>query len=377
MFARKKEIAREIMRSYNAGLPFDPYIRKYFRSHRNFGSRDRRFYRDYCYAYLRTGQWRKGNDLKWELGAWLLKLDLLYPGAFDFSEFEALALAEDGDMIRWHSAQRLYPDLKLSQIFPAFEQWSTQLKDHNPTWLFQLPKLWFRTLNNAIAPVGSQAGPIKNSFALPLSTDLASLMSPTSFEVQDIASQMASNFIPVQKGALIWDCCAGSGGKSLFVADHYEAHQIFTSDVRESILENLKKRFQSRSVRPKVFVADPSLPGFKLPPHLPSKFDHIIADVPCSGSGTWRRNPESLCFFDSTKLKEYQQLQRAIVLGAAKYLQSNGIIQYITCSVYETENEENLQWFEAELGLHVVKQTYLDQRDIGGDVLFVAELRNR
>lgn len=377
MFARKKEIAREIVRFYKGGQPFDLYLRKYFRSRKQFGSKDRKFYRDYCYAYLRTGQWRNGSDLKWELGAWLMKLDLLYPGAFDFSQFEAMAMPNGGDLTRWNAAQGLYPDLSLSQLFPAFDLWSPELKSISPTWLFQLQKLWFRTINNAKPPSMAEAGPLKNSFALPLNTDLTSLMPRTSYEIQDIASQLVTDYVPVENGAVVWDCCAGSGGKSLYVADHYQAQKIYTSDVRSTILENLKQRFRSRSKMPEVFIADPSSPAFKLPPLIPDKFDHIIADVPCSGSGTWRRSPESLCFFDRRKLKEYQQLQRAIIRGVASYLQSDGLIQYITCSVYTTENEENLQWFREELGLHVIKQAYFDQREIGGDVLFVAELRKR
>ena len=150
------------------------------------------------------------------------------------------------------------------------------------------------------------------------------------------------------------------------------------SDIRESILANLKKRFQKAGIKNfKSFVADltgsPFTPGTHRDLHPP--FDLIIADVPCSGSGTWSRTPEQLCFFDLKKINEYTNLQRRIISNIIKCLRPGGYLLYITCSVFKMENEVITDFIQKEFHLQLIKMELLKGYTLKADTLFAALLR--
>jgi 16S rRNA (cytosine967-C5)-methyltransferase len=150
---------------------------------------------------------------------------------------------------------------------------------------------------------------------------------------------------------------------------------IYATDVRESVLENLKERFVKAKIKryraEKIDVAN--LPGnFILPTDHP--LDGIVADVPCSGSGTWARTPEWLGMFNAASLNEFQTLQRQIVSNLARYLPNGKPLVYITCSVFKKENEDNLGYFAQHLHLTVENNSYIRGFLHGADTLFVARL---
>ncbi|MCH5721051.1 hypothetical protein [Niabella hibiscisoli] len=96
--------------------------------------------------------------------------------------------------------------------------------------------------------------------------------------------------------------------------------ELTVSDIRSSIIFNLKKRFQEARINNyRAFVADATHanPG--------KQFDLIIADVPCSGSGTWARTPEQLLYFEPTSIASFVKLQLAITTNAIQYLKPGGI----------------------------------------------------
>jgi 16S rRNA (cytosine967-C5)-methyltransferase len=170
----------------------------------------------------------------------------------------------------------------------------------------------------------------------------------------------------------VWDCCAASGGKSIMLYDIYPHIQLTVSDIRESILANLKKRFAEAGIKQyKSFVADLSTPTYQIPNN---KFQLIIADVPCSGSGTWGRTPEQLTFFENEKIEEYASLQKKIVANAVKALEKGGYFLYITCSVFKKENEaicDYLQQHSLEL---IAQKTMIGYTD-KADTMFAALLK--
>ena len=118
--------------------------------------------------------------------------------------------------------------------------------------------------------------------------------------VQDRSSQQVANlFSYFQEAAVkkVWDCCAASGGKSILLMDTLPGIQLSVSDIRATILHNLRQRFEEAGITKfQSFLADLSQP---LP--VKQQYDAIICDVPCSGSGTWGRTPEQLSFFETTK----------------------------------------------------------------------------
>jgi 16S rRNA (cytosine967-C5)-methyltransferase len=148
---------------------------------------------------------------------------------------------------------------------------------------------------------------------------------------------------------------------------------LTVSDVRESILINLKKRFQEAGIKNyKSFVADLSISSF-ITHH--SLFDVIIADVPCSGSGTWGRTPEQLSFFQSSSIDTYSSLQKKIISNTVEQLKPNGYFLYITCSVFKKENEDNVAWMQEELKLQLVKQEVIKGYAVKADTMFAALLK--
>jgi 16S rRNA (cytosine967-C5)-methyltransferase len=172
----------------------------------------------------------------------------------------------------------------------------------------------------------------------------------------------------------VWDCCAASGGKSIMAKDVLGDIELMVSDVRESILINLQKRFAAAGIRNyESLVVDLSK---TLNIALPS-FNLIIADVPCTGSGTWSRTPEQLYYFDTNKIDEYAALQRKIAGNVIPQLESGGYLLYITCSVYKKENEEAVEYIKEKFNLEVVQLDLLKGYDKKADTLFAALLQKK
>ena len=162
---------------------------------------------------------------------------------------------------------------------------------------------------------------------------------------------------------------AASGGKTILLHDYYPQATLTVSDIRESILINLKNRLNRAGIHSyQSFVADVASPQFD----LSRKFDLIICDAPCSGSGTWARTPEQLVFFSPDKIEYYVNLQKNIALHASRCLQKGGLFLYITCSVFFRENEEVVDYLQENGGLRLVSQQYFRGYREKGDTLFAA-----
>jgi 16S rRNA (cytosine967-C5)-methyltransferase len=143
-------------------------------------------------------------------------------------------------------------------------------------------------------------------------------------------------WLDVPTGASVLDYCAGGGGKSLALADLYDA-KMCAHDVSFDRMKDIP----ARAARANVDIAT-------IAPHAigdDQKFDVVLVDAPCSGSGTWRRNPEAKWAFSAARLDEFQALQRQILHKASRYVAPNGILVYATCSVLTQENASQSNWF--------------------------------
>ena len=194
--------------------------------------------------------------------------------------------------------------------------------------------------------------------------------------IQDYSSQQVGELLAkVKKDNIsrVWDCCAASGGKSIMAKDILGDIDLTVSDVRENILHNLKQRFAEAGIKQyKSFVADLTVTG-----SLPAKqqYDLIIADVPCSGSGTWSRTPEQLYFFDYKKIDEYSLLQKKITSAIIPSLRPGGFLVYITCSVFKKENELVVEYLKENYSLAEVEKKSLTGYDRKADTLFASLLQ--
>ena len=147
--------------------------------------------------------------------------------------------------------------------------------------------------------------------------------------------------------------------------------ELTVSDTRKNILENLQKRFAKAGIKNyHSFVADLSISSPAK--NDPESLDLIIADVPCSGSGTWARTPEQLYFFSKKKDRRICHSSKKNSFKCYEYLNENGYLLYITCSVFKKENEENVDFFQKNLSLQLVKSEYLKGYEMQADTLFAA-----
>jgi 16S rRNA (cytosine967-C5)-methyltransferase len=159
--------------------------------------------------------------------------------------------------------------------------------------------------------------------------------------IQDEASQLVAALVgssPARAGSRILDCCAAPGGKTLAIADHNPGAAITAVEIHPHRARLLQKLLTANSVArdPKIeiLVAD----ACALP--VSSPFDRILADVPCSGTGTLARNPEIKWRLMARDLAELHDRQVAILRSALEQLAPGGRLIYSTCSLEKEENED-------------------------------------
>ena len=146
--------------------------------------------------------------------------------------------------------------------------------------------------------------------------------------------------------------------------------ELTVSDIRETILKNLHQRFKSAGIiNYESFVTDLSLADNKT---IKKDFDLIICDAPCSGSGTWGRTPEQLVYFKRSTLQNYVDSQKKILSNAIPHLKRAGLLVYITCSVFEAENEGVVNFITESLNGKLLDMQLLKGYQQQSDSMFVA-----
>ncbi len=195
------------------------------------------------------------------------------------------------------------------------------------------------------------------------------------FEVQDEASQLIANLLDPKPGQRVLDYCAGAGGKTLAIAHKLQGQgQMYLHDIRENALRNAKRRLKRAGIENAQIVQcdSPILSTLK------GKMDWVLVDVPCSGSGTLRRNPDIKWKFSKEMLDRITQEQRDIFTKALSYLSPNGKIVYATCSILPEENEKQTQFFEENLELDLAEKPFRSYPVEGGmDGFYAAVLKHR
>lgn len=170
------------------------------------------------------------------------------------------------------------------------------------------------------------------------------------FEVQDESSQISASLLNPKPRDLVMDYCCGSGGKSLaFGTQMNNKGQIYLVDIREETLKSAKKRFNRAGIQ----NINPLIIGHPHLEKLKEKMNWIFVDVPCSGTGTMRRNPDLKYRLDKERMKFYIDTQRSVFNDALNYLKPKGRIIYSTCSILKDENEKQIEYFKKKYKLKV------------------------
>lgn len=155
------------------------------------------------------------------------------------------------------------------------------------------------------------------------------------FEVQDFGSQIVAALAGARGGEQVLDLCAGAGGKTLAMAAAMQNRgQIFAYDSDRTRLAPIYDRLKRAGARNVQVRA----PGEAVLDDLVGKLDRVVVDAPCTGSGTWRRQPTAKWKLTPEQLAVRVEEQRAILIDAARYLKPGGTLVYITCSVLPEEN---------------------------------------
>ncbi|HTM93200.1 MAG TPA: hypothetical protein VL095_12325, partial [Flavisolibacter sp.] len=326
--------ASRIILSYDGSVPLAAWLKQFFKADKKFGSKDRKNISHACYCFYRLGNAFQNLSTEERILTALFLcsdtsnkiLEELKPG---WNEKVFLPLSEKISLL---SVQE-----EIKEIFPFSNEVSKEieLQSFNLSFLIQ-PDLYLKIRPGKKEKVLQQLQSTGVQFTL-LSDECIQLSNQSKVDevlsidedaiIQDYNSQrtieLFENYKPQTTNCKLsaWDCCAASGGKSILFHDRFSSAQLTVSDVRESILINLQKRFKRAGIKNyDHFVADVSSAHFS----IQKKFDLVICDAPCSGSGTWSRTPEQLKFFKKEKIEHYANLQKRIALNASKAVKKNG-----------------------------------------------------
>lgn len=378
-----------ILEQYHGAQPFSIYLKQYFAQHKKFGSNDRKQITRLCYAFFRLGHALKELPVADRIIAGVFAgaqgpdegLQQLKP---EWNELVGLSLEEKLASISQAPAAET-----LTRIFP----WTAALSEGidrdaflrsflvQPDLFLRLRPGQEKMVKTRLEQEGLTYEALSDRcLALPNSSraDKAVLMDKEAV-IQDYSSQRVGEMMlqvrERARGPLrVWDCCAGSGGKSIMAWDLLGNIRLTVSDKRESILNNLRSRFRTAGIgQYTALAADLSTTHSPLPAAGPSSFfNFIIADVPCSGSGTWGRTPEQLYYFSLKTAEQYSERQKKIVQTALRHLEPGGFFLYITCSVFRQENEAVVDFIRENSSLELLQMELYKGYDRKADTLFAA-----
>ncbi len=163
-------------------------------------------------------------------------------------------------------------------------------------------------------------------------------------EVQDEGSQLAALFSGAKPGEQVLDLCAGAGGKTLALAAMMENKgQLYATDDDKRRLAPIHDRLKRAGAR-NVQVRTPKSVGTELD-DLAGRLDLVVIDAPCTGTGAWRRNPDAKWRMRPGALEQRTKEQVEILERALPLIKAGGRIAYITCSVLDAENGDQVQSF--------------------------------
>lgn len=339
----------------------DKVIEKCFKHNRKWGARDRKFFAETVYEIVRHRrrlEFVAGTDRIWDIIA--AYLHQVFGSLPEWDVWGGLSLK---DLERRQAAD------KSPEVANSFPDWLNELgqKEFGTEWpalmnALNAPADVYLRVNTLKANVQMVCEELANEeiSAVPVSDPKFSLDSCVRllkrknvfvtkpfrsgyFEVQDAASQLVAPLLEVAPGMRVVDACAGAGGKSLHLATLMKNKgKVISMDIHEWKLKELKVR----AARDGVDIIETKLiDSSKVIKRLEGSFDRVLLDVPCSGLGVLRRNPDTKWKLTMDEIERLIVLQREILSQYSKMCKAGGLMVYATCSILHRENEEQVQWF--------------------------------
>ena len=167
-------------------------------------------------------------------------------------------------------------------------------------------------------------------------------------EVQDEGSQLIARLVQPRRGEMVVDFCAGAGGKTLALgALMRSSGRLYALDINEKRLTGLGPRLKRSGLSNVHPVAIRNESDIRVK-RLNGKCDRVLVDAPCSGTGTFRRNPDLKWRFSETELARVNDVQHSVLRAAARLVKRGGRVVYATCSLLERENQKVIEAFLAD-----------------------------
>jgi 16S rRNA (cytosine967-C5)-methyltransferase len=370
------EIAAEVIRQTGKDKPADAALREVLKSLRDLAPFDATEIAKTVFIYYRWHVWlreERGVEAKMRLALRLNQRFQSDESSVPFSELRAKAV-------------------------PA---WTAAEMEVSDEWLCSLqrePKLWLRAKRGTAAALaekllGAEVSPLLPD-ALLYRGEEDLFKTPEfhagEFEIQDIASQVVGMLCAPSPGETWWDTCAGEGGKTLHLSDLMQNKGLlWASDRAEWRLQKLKRRtgrakaFNYRSV----FWDG----GKKLP--TKTKFDGVLVDAPCSGIGTWQRNPQARWTTGENDVRELSAIQKNLLANVAPSVKPGGKLVFSVCTLSRAETTEVAEAFttsQPDFEPMVFPEIKLNQRtvsdassltlwpqDLDGNGMFIAGWRRK
>ena len=349
----------------------DKAIEKLFQKNKKWGSRDRAFIAEQVYEIVRW--WRllhygltentnlpeSTNEAYW----WkIVAINLIKQGVFEQNDWKEWSNIPDKSLIINRLSDKTLP-LSVRVSIPDWleeegiqqfgKEWENEIVAmNNPAPLIlrcnslktnptQLSKELSK-INIAHKVVGKTT---PDAIILDQRTNVFSteLFKNGLFEVQDLASQLVAQQLQLQTGLRVIDACAGAGGKTLHISSIMQNKgQIIALDKEEYKLNELKKR-AIRAGATNIVVKP--IENSKTIKRLYDSADRLLLDVPCSGLGVLRRNPDAKWKLKPEFIENIKVVQQEIIQNYSKMLKNGGIMVYATCSIMPTENNLQVQKF--------------------------------
>ncbi|HTI69529.1 MAG TPA: RsmB/NOP family class I SAM-dependent RNA methyltransferase [Candidatus Limnocylindria bacterium] len=253
---------------------------------------------------------------------------------------------------RWHQKPHSFSPTELqNRAVPA---WTKEEVTFTPTWLRTLqedPILWLRARPGHADPLlerfpSSLSRKIPGAIAFAGKEDLFRSIEfhAGEFEIQDIASQAVGLVCGAKRGETWWDACAGEGGKTLYLSDCMEnTGLIWASDRSKRRLQTLRQRAaRARAFNYRAVEWDGSE---RLP--TKTKFDGILLDAPCSGVGTWTRNPHARWTTTQADVHELAKIQAGLLANCSRLVKPGGRLIYSVCTLTNAETHGVADGFQA------------------------------
>lgn len=388
-------ISQILEMTFNDGKKADKAIEFTFSTQKKYGKNDRAFIAESSYEIIRY----------WRLWHYILGRNPLYDKKGLWEVFGVYWLAKGRSLPNWSEFRDLlkmpltkkleeakqYPEIVHSYGDELFERASKQLGDkwfdiaasmNTPANLILRVNTLKNNKEELIKLLNKEGIEVKESLVAPWALICkqrsnvfqTSLFKEGRFEVQDAGSQLIAEYCEAEPGKYVIDACAGAGGKSLYLAAKMKNKgRIIAMDIEGYKLQELKRRATRAGVHN---IQTELIEGQKTIKKHNNQADILLLDVPCSGSGVLKRNPDAKYKITNSFIYELTEKQKFILQNYSQMLKNGGTLVYATCSVLPEENEEQVRNFINNNGAFtLIEDRTIYPNEMGFDGFYMARIQ--